>query len=70
MIMEKRVLQYMATRGSITSKEAIDYLGCTRLSEYIRRIKKHTDIESERIIVENRWGDHTSVSKYWIKEKE
>ncbi len=34
--MRQRILDYIIRFGSITTKQAFEDLGCTRLSEYIR----------------------------------
>lgn len=67
MKMEDRVLEYMEKHGSITTLEAIQHLGCTRLSEYIRRIKLHTPVFSEWEKAKNRWGEKTRVKVYTLK---
>ena len=46
--MENRVLNYMLEFGSITTKQAFEDLGCTRLSEYIRRLRTRMTIEDEK----------------------
>ena len=67
MTMEDRVLEYMEKHGSITTLEAIQHLGCTRLSEYIRRIRLHTPVFSEWKKAKNRWGEKTRVKVYALK---
>ncbi len=39
--MRERVLNYIIQFGSITTQEAFEDLGCTRLSEYIRQLRKN-----------------------------
>ena len=39
--MKDRVLRQMKDTGNITTWEAIQVLGCTRLSEYIRQLREN-----------------------------
>lgn len=66
--MENRVLNYMLEFGSITTKQAFEDLGCTRLSEYIRRLRTKMIIEDEIITGINRYGEKVFWKKYFIKE--
>ena len=68
--MENRVLNYMLEFGSITTKQAFEDLGCTRLSEYIRRLRARMTIEDEIITGINRYGEKVFWKKYFIKEGE
>lgn len=68
--MENRVLNYMLEFGSITTKQAFEDLGCTRLSEYIRRLRTRMTIEDEIITGTNRYGEKVFWKKYFIKEDE
>lgn len=65
--MENRVLNYMLEFGSITTKQAFEDLGCTRLSEYIRRLRTRMTIEDEIITGINRYGEKVFWKKYFIK---
>ena len=66
--MENRVLNYMLEFGSITTKQAFEDLGCTRLSEYIRRLRAKMIIEDEIVTGINRYGEKVFWKKYFIKE--
>lgn len=66
--MENRVLNYMLEFGSITTKQAFEDLGCTRLSEYIRRLRTRMTIDDEIITGTNRYGEKVFWKKYYIKE--
>lgn len=68
--MENRVLNYMLEFGSITTKQAFEDLGCTRLSEYIRRLRTRTIILDEVETGLNRYGEKVHWKKYFIKEGE
>lgn len=66
--MENRVLNYMLEFGSITTKQAFEDLGCSRLSEYIRRLRTKMIIEDEIVTGTNRYGEKVFWKKYFIKE--
>ena len=68
--MENRVLNYMLEFGSITTKQAFEDLGCSRLSEYIRRLRTKMIIEDEIVTGINRYGEKVFWKKYFIKEGE
>ena len=65
--MKERVLKYMQTYGSITTKEAFVDLGCTRLSEYIRQLRLEHHIADEWVKGKNRFGETTHYKKYWLE---
>lgn len=66
--MRERILDYMKKFGSITTKQAFDDLGCTRLSEYIRQIKLIRPVKYEWIKGVNRFGEKTEYKKYYLGE--
>ena len=66
--MKNRVLNYMLEFGSITTKQAFEDLGCTRLSEYIRQLRIDMKIDDEVLTGINRYGEKVQYKKYWIKE--
>jgi hypothetical protein len=66
--MRERVLDYMRDFGSITTYQAYIDLGCTRLSEYIRQLRKEYIINDEWIKSTNRYGEKIQFKKYWIEE--
>ena len=61
-----RLLKYLKDYGHITTLEAIQHLGNTRLSATIHtlRHKDNYSIYSEDIQVENRWGGTTTITRY------
>jgi hypothetical protein len=62
----ERILKHMEMFGSITTMEAFNELGVTRLSGRIHDLRqKGYDIESES---ENRYGDKVRYYKYFLKE--
>ena len=64
--MEERILKYMNDFGSITTFEAFSELNCTRLSEYIRRIRLVYPVKDEWIYTTNRYGRKVKYKKYWL----
>lgn len=63
----QRVFDYMVEFGSITSLQAFQDLGDTRLSATIFELKKKgVNIKSEDIKVKNRYNEPRRVTKYWI----
>ena len=66
---EKEVLDYLRKIGSVTSWEAIVEFGATRLSAIIYNLrKKGYNIETNDLIVKNRYGNATVIAKYVLKE--
>ncbi len=62
-----RVLEFMQNKGSITTKQAIDHLGETRLSARIYNIRKYGYfVAGEFIEVLNRRGEKRRIKKYFI----
>lgn len=58
----------MQEHGSITTKEAFEELGCSRLAEYIRQIKTSHIIKSEWLTSKNRFGQKCRYKKYYLGE--
>lgn len=66
----KDIEHYLKThKKGITSKEAIDKFGATRLSAIIYNLKhnKGLNIVSEDVKVKNRYGHTTVVSRYVLR---
>ena len=59
-----QVLEYLQEHGSITSWEAIDLFGATRLSAIIFNLRKHHVIDSETQSVTDKLGYTTTFTKY------
>ena len=64
--MKNRVLNYIVEFGSITTKQAFEDLGCTRLSEYIRQLREEMEIEDEVITGINRYGEKVFWKRYFL----
>ena len=64
---ETRVLLYMEQHGSIDQQRANRDLGCSRLAEYIRRLKEAGfPIKDEWKRGENRFGEPVRWKEYRI----
>lgn len=64
------ILRHLRDYGSITSWEAIQEYGCTRLSQYILMLRQNGyNIENERINTKNRYGMPTNYVKYRLREE-
>ena len=72
MTQTQAVLNHLLEYGYITTYEAIQLYGATRLSDIIYRLrhKMGYTIESEPLKVKTRYGTTTSVAKYKIKVEE
>lgn len=59
-----KVLEHLQTHGTITSWEAIELYGATRLSAIIYNLRKHYRINSVDEIKTDRYGNTSVFSKY------
>lgn len=66
--MRQRILDYIIRFGSITTKQAFEDLGCTRLSEYIRQLRETMTIDDEWEKGINRFGEKVEYKRYFLKE--
>lgn len=66
--MRERIISYMKEFGSITTYNAFIDLGCSRLSEYIRQIRKEYDVADEWISTVNRYGEKVQYKRYWLED--
>lgn len=63
-----RVLRYLKDYGSITSWEAIQQFGATRISAIIFNLKKEGyEFDEEWTSTKNRYGDSVSYKRYVLK---
>lgn len=67
-----QVMQWLKSRRSITSKQAIEEFGCTRLSAVIYRLRNEYGmvIEDELMTVKNRNGRVVQIAKYKLSTNE
>jgi len=64
-----RVLRYMEQHPSITSLDAINFLGCTRLSARISDLRrKGYAIATQSVIVKNRDNKSVRVTAYSLAQ--
>lgn len=69
MTREQRVLDYLERNGTITSIEAFERLGVSRLSAAIFVLKKRGyNIGKTMVKVKNRYGDDCYVARYFLKK--
>lgn len=69
MKMKERILKHLQLKGKITTWDAILDYGCTRLSEYIRQLRKEYVIDDKWINGTNRYGEKTEYKEYFIVRK-
>lgn len=58
------VLEHLKEYGSITSWEAIEKYGATRLSAIIYNIRKNHNVQSIDFEYTDRYGNRTTFTKY------
>lgn len=62
---KSEVLRYMKSHKGITSLQAIELFGATRLSDIIFKLKQEGyDIKTEQITRKNRYGHSVTFAKY------
>jgi len=67
---KERTLEWFRTRGGLTSKEAFENLGNTRLSATIKVLRNEGYvIASVREDGINRFGEKCSYVRYFLKEE-
>lgn len=66
-----KVEQHLKTHGTITSLEAIELYGATRLSAIIYNLRKRgMDIDTEDVPFVDRFGSTSHYGKYVLNNKE
>lgn len=65
-----QVMQWLKSGKSITSKQAIDEFGCTRLAAVIATLKYKYElpIVTDEVTVRNRNGRNVIIAKYSLAE--
>lgn len=63
-----KVAQWLESGKSITSWQAFDLFGCTRLADVIYRLKNihGFSIKDEMLSVKNRYGRTVKIAKYQL----
>lgn len=71
MTQAERVLKYMIDFGGITTLQAFQDLGCSRLSAriYDLKHKKGIAIKDERCTATNRYGGQVMFKKYYLADE-
>ncbi|MDE5995986.1 MAG: helix-turn-helix domain-containing protein [Eubacterium sp.] len=65
----ERIIDYINEFGSITTSEAFDDLGCTRLASRIHDLKrKGYEFNKQYEKGKNRYGDSVSYIRYSLKK--
>lgn len=64
---KQRVIDYINKYGSITTFQAFQDLGITRLSEYIRQIREERKVLDETITTKNRYGEKVWYKKFYFE---
>lgn len=68
MTQAKRVLDYLESGNTITTLNAFNELGITRLAARIYELKEEGhDVKSKRIKVTNQYAEQCSVSEYYME---
>lgn len=62
-----KVLHHLQTEGNITSWEAIELYGATRLSAIIYNLRRKYNIDGVRVSHTDRYGDVANYIKYIYK---
>lgn len=65
-----QIMQWLKSGRTITSKQAIDEFGCTRLSAVIFRLINEYElpITKDMVPVKNRNGRWVEIAKYYLAE--
>lgn len=64
----ERLLAALKTGASVTPMSALVQLGIFRLAARVRDLKDDGhDVVSERVEVQNQWGEPCRVARYWLK---
>lgn len=67
----ERIIDYIKRFGGITQFEALRDLGVMRLASRISDLKRlGYPVESERIVVKNRYGEECRIKRYKLRGKD
>lgn len=66
---QRRALDYMISNGSISSKEAIEKLGDSRLAVTIKALRdKGYNIRTVRVNIENRYNEPSWYGRHFLDD--
>jgi len=64
---ERRIYKHLQTAGTITTLEAFQLYGITRLAARIHELRERgVEIHTERKSVKNRFGETASIAEYHL----
>lgn len=67
---EEKVLDYIKTNGQITTLDAFNELGITRLSDKVFKLRNlGIEIKTTRKTVKNRYGSKVSIAIYTLEKE-
>ena len=70
MTQKEAVLEWLKTDGSITSMEAFEHLGITRLSAIVFNLRKlGYTISSDDMTIINRYGKQVHFARYKLEDE-
>lgn len=64
----QQVLDYLKDNGSITSWEAIEKFGATRLSAIIFNLREYYEIDTQIEVAKDRNGNTCQYARYILKD--
>jgi len=66
----KAIYQHLQEHGSITSWEAFECYGATRLSSIIYNLKRtyNINIATQSVLVKDRYGSTVNIAKYILED--
>lgn len=63
----KALINHLKAKGSITSMEAFNLYGITRISALIFSLRDRYNIETVMIDTTNRYGEHTRYGRFYYR---
>lgn len=63
----KALINHLKATGSITSMEAFNLYGITRISALIFSLRARYNIETVMIDTTNRYGEHTKYGRFYYR---
>jgi hypothetical protein len=63
----KALINHLKAKGSITSMEAFNLYGITRISALIFSLRDRYNIETVMVDTTNRYGEHTRYGRFYYR---